>query len=386
MDSFATDASKESFASSDCPGLAEANSYFSLARRRIGILDHSITAVQCLFLCGVFYMYTFRPLDAFQSFHQASVKYQIYSKSQKGSAPVLSDTSSKIEQALFWSCFKSEWYVPVAILRLDLAHRRYSEILSEIDLPSSGVSQLDYVLTFPSPPKSYMSVESPTSALTKRSREGLYQDRPPHEQEQAWFYYLSEVALRRIGNCILNFFYKDSFESWRECDIPSTIKIADEFFRQLDEWYEGLPIPIGFNISGSEVLPDEELPYLLYIRLQEIRSWILRPFLFLAIHLPPNTPHRPLLETYVAEALSCCARLIDGNSIIHRHHGTWYMLRLSITSALCLLAAGRRQFEVPALRQSVGLAINTLRHWEGQAPGDIREGRLILEELLSATC
>lgn len=89
--------------------IEEAESYFTLARRRIGSLSHSVAGVQCLFLSGVFYMYTFRPLDAYQSFHQASVMYQVYAKSKQGAASIPSDL--KTEQRLFWSCFKSEWYV-----------------------------------------------------------------------------------------------------------------------------------------------------------------------------------------------------------------------------------------------------------------------------------
>ncbi|KAJ6086191.1 hypothetical protein N7486_010472 [Penicillium sp. IBT 16267x] len=171
----------------DCPDLEEAESYFSLALRRIGILNQSVAAVQCLFLCGVFYMYTFRPLEAFQSFHQASVMYQVYLRSHKGSTTVLSDNQT--EQTLFWSCFKSEW----------------------------------------------------------GSRESAHHDMSAHEQQQAWFYYLSEIALRRIGNRVLNSLYKESFESWKEYDIPSTIKIAHEFLRQLNEWYEGLPVSMHFD-------------------------------------------------------------------------------------------------------------------------------------------
>ncbi|KAJ5106612.1 hypothetical protein N7456_003287 [Penicillium angulare] len=91
----------------DYSDLAEAESYFTLARRRLGVLNQSIAAVQCFFLCGVFYMYTFRPLDAFQHFHQASVIYQVYSKSQNGSSTTQYD--NRTEQTLFWSCFKSEW-------------------------------------------------------------------------------------------------------------------------------------------------------------------------------------------------------------------------------------------------------------------------------------
>ncbi|KAJ5915452.1 hypothetical protein N7466_011385 [Penicillium verhagenii] len=285
-----------SFEDSD---LAEAESFFYLARRRIGVLDQSIAAVQGFFLCGVYYMYTFRPLDAFQSFHQASVIYQIYSKSRKGPTPVLSD--SKTEQTLFWSCFKSEWYVKWSYC-LSSTHKLHSEILSEIDLPSSGVSCSDYIDVFPNPPHSDASAVSSTITTTPGSRGRVDHSLSNHGQEQAWFYYLSEIALRRIGNRVLSTFYKENFTFWKELDIVATIQIANEFFRQLNMWYECLPVPMHFDSGKPGAFPDNELPYLLYTRYQEIRSWIFRPFLFLAIHLPPNNIHRSSLDDLVAES------------------------------------------------------------------------------------
>ncbi|KAJ6099548.1 hypothetical protein N7467_001083 [Penicillium canescens] len=345
--------------------LEEAESYFTLARRRIGNLSHSVAGVQCLFLSGVFYMYTFRPLDAYQSFHQASVMYQVYAKSKQGAASTPSDL--KTEQRLFWSCFKSE-----------------CEILSEIDLPHSGVSHLDYVHIFPSPPHSDIITANPTSVLLPDSAEHTRHDMASREQEQAWFYYLSEIALRRIGNRVLESMYKDGFESWKDLNIQSTIQIANEFLRQLNEWYECLPAPMRFDDKGPGIIPSEELPWLLYVRLREVRSWILRPFLFLAIHLPPDDHHHLSLEPFVADSLVGYTGLIEANSVCHRHHGTWYTLRLTFTSALCLLAAARRNLWTPRLRESVELAIENLRYWEVGAPGDVQKARVILEEVLSA--
>jgi hypothetical protein len=204
------------------------------------------------------------------------------------------------------------------------------------------------------------------------------------EQEQAWFYYLSEIALRRIGNRVLESMYKDGFESWKELTITPTIQIANEFLRQLNEWYECLPAPMRFDDKGPGIIPSEELPWLLYVRLREVRSWILRPFLFLAIHLPPDDHRHLSLEPFVADSLVGYTGLIKANSLCHCHHGTWYMLRLTFTSALCLLAAARRSLWTPRLRESVELAIENLRYWEVGAPGDIQKARVILEEILSA--
>ncbi|KAJ5096205.1 hypothetical protein NUU61_005561 [Penicillium alfredii] len=345
--------------------LEEAETYLMLARRRIGTLSQSVATVQCYFLSGVFFMYTFRPLDAFQSFHQASVMYQVYSRS-KGES-VTNDTDPKTEQRLFWSCFKSE-----------------CEILSEIDLPHSGVSHLGYIHVFPCPPDAYTTGPSPRSIFSPGGREQACNP-SPHEQEQAWFYYLSEIALRRIGNRVLDSFYKEGFQAWIDFNVPSMMQVANEFLRQLNQWYECLPSQMRFDDSRPGVIPNEELPYLLYTRLQEIRSWIFRPFLYLAIHLPSDNIHLSSLGVFVEESLYCSTRLIEGNSICHRHHGTWYMLRLSVASALSLIAAARRNLEMSGWRGTVELAVENLRYWENGAPGDIVKARVILEHLLSGS-
>ena len=87
--------------------LEEAEACFLLARRRTGLLSQSMVASQCFFLSGVYSMYSFRPLDAFQSFHQASITYQVYLKSLNASTRV--SPVRRLEQRLFSSCFKSEW-------------------------------------------------------------------------------------------------------------------------------------------------------------------------------------------------------------------------------------------------------------------------------------
>lgn len=80
-----------------------------LARKRIGLLSQSMLATQCHFLSGIFLMYCFKPLEAFQNFHQASMTFQIYFRSV--TASIRSASDSRAEQRLFWSCFESEWYV-----------------------------------------------------------------------------------------------------------------------------------------------------------------------------------------------------------------------------------------------------------------------------------
>jgi hypothetical protein len=105
---------KELPCSNDAFLLESAESYYLLARKRIGLLDQSIIASQCFFLSGVYLMYSLRPVEAFQAFHQSSIIYMICLK-WGWKSPVPGKTQ-KLEQRLYWSCFKSEWYAYIVSL------------------------------------------------------------------------------------------------------------------------------------------------------------------------------------------------------------------------------------------------------------------------------
>lgn len=56
------------------------------------------------------------------------------------------------------------------------------------------------------------------------------------DEEQSWFYYLSEIALRRIENRILRFFYHDDNGSWDHSDIHSMVAIVGNIEVELQNW------------------------------------------------------------------------------------------------------------------------------------------------------
>ncbi|KFZ02170.1 hypothetical protein V500_00408 [Pseudogymnoascus sp. VKM F-4518 (FW-2643)] len=355
----------------------KAEDYYALAQRRLGLLNQSMLACQCYFISGVYLMYSFQPLKAFQNFHQASIPYQIYSKS----VPECTEDSkdNKLKQRLFWSCLKSE-----------------CEILSEIELPQSGVAHLGYIHTFPQPPDSNSTdwgstqtsaiITSSEVPLTASTTSPTYHSNPDdslrREQQQSWFYYLSEIALRRIGNRVLNYFYQDGHESWAETSLRPITQAANEFLRQLDQWYACLPSSVRYNEENRSEIPSEELPYMLRTRALEIRSWILRPFLFQAIHSSTDSPYQITIRPWVDEAIRCCIQLIEANSLRHLHHGTWYTIRLSTTSALLLCASAKGGLAPNGWLQTVQLAIETLQFWENEGSGDSYKARLVLQELM----
>ena len=109
----------------DTQARKKAESYYQYAKSRFGVLGRSLTACQCHFLSGTYLLYTLRPVEAWQSFFQASSLYTVYLKSRAAAQMIgdghcyedemvgdahCSDEELRccLEQRLFWSCIKAE--------------------------------------------------------------------------------------------------------------------------------------------------------------------------------------------------------------------------------------------------------------------------------------
>lgn len=58
-------------------------------------------------------------------------------------------------------------------------------------------------------------------------------------EEESWYYYLTEIALRRIGNRIINTFFSQGQAAW--LDVKPLLGIALEFDTQVSAWSANLP-------------------------------------------------------------------------------------------------------------------------------------------------
>lgn len=172
-------------------------------------------------------MYTQRPLSAWAEFHSASRSYHMYLQCQarRPSRCVDAAKASKrrqLEQRLYWSCYKSE-----------------CELRAEIELPNSSLADFHYPDMYPSPPDVPSEVshgEATFQSGLQRSSGGRRSLGSHRQHEQSWFYYLTEITLRRIVNRVLNVLYSDDHPSWTDETVPYLIKAASEFEQQLDEW------------------------------------------------------------------------------------------------------------------------------------------------------
>ncbi|EKD14457.1 hypothetical protein MBM_07178 [Drepanopeziza brunnea f. sp. 'multigermtubi' MB_m1] len=381
--------------------LKTSDMFYQVARKRIGLLEPSIVAGQCHMLAGIYLMYTLHPLEAWAAFHQAGSVYTLYLRSKaalqersNGMDFTPSNSDRRLEQRLYWTVLKSE-----------------CEFRVQLDLPQSDLYKLDYPFLFPSPPSPSSPVASPedqigdpgsvSAASTSSQLHSLVSaSSPQHAEEQTWFYYLSEISLRRIQNRVLNAFYKEDHQHWLQMDPASMISVAEEIEAQVDTCHASLPLSIRFD--GLEEKTDE-LRHMTQGRIVEIRRLLYRPFLYYAIHAPHQVRMRwDLTSTLKGFVQKCLAahQAPAGIGLTHRHHGTWYELCEAFSIAMILLAAHMAELitinfqslsspqqaedlsDNQQYARTLQVCVERLRYWEAEASPDIALARRIIEELL----
>ncbi|KAF1931342.1 uncharacterized protein M421DRAFT_56388 [Didymella exigua CBS 183.55] len=333
---------------STTPGYQTAESYYTAACKRIGLLKNTLVATECHFVAGMYEMYTLRPLQAAISFNRACVAFQTLTWMRSEYYATENQLGKARASRLYWSCLKSE-----------------HETSIEIRFPSSGLTKLNYTSHFPAPPP-------PTATIPARIH---------NEFEEGWYYYLAEIAARRILQRVISSSYNGGESAWVDVSLHSLLQTAEELDRQLTEWHRTLPKLISFD---SEMPADTELAYHLQARSLEVKERIYRPFLYRSIHNRHDASEQLALGPLVRLHASTCTKLTQHWDIRHRHHGTWFMVRQSFTAALLLLAAQKSGLVAndETCERSVQHTLSTLRFWEAEAP-DLKASRLILEDVSS---
>lgn len=359
-------------------------------------------------------MYTFRPLSAWNHFYQASTFYRlrlrlidgldksVYEVEQQGAS-----VARRLEQSLYWSCFKSE-----------------VEIRVELPLPQSAIAEYEYPALFPTPPtlpdeypeNGHTSSDGASPGTVPWSLDTERSNLPPRaiynhitnlfDEQQSWYYYLTEVALRRIGNRVLNAFYREEPSTWS--NIKPFISIASEFESQIDAWLANLPPAMRFYEADSNLGSARqgstadvresislELSWALSNRFLEIRLWLYQPFLFFAVHRVSTDPtpvsltneESRLVQGFVESGLNCSMKILQARCLRHRHHGIWFDLRALVTASLVFIAMARsgnldhQTIHPEGLRSHLAPTLEALTYWEEEAP-DIKKARGALDDLL----
>lgn len=172
-------------------------------------------------------MYTLRPIRAWVEFHSATRAYQLYLRCQAclSDQPAAGSTARRWqEQRLYWSCYKSE-----------------CELRTEMDIPDSLLADFRYPDLYPSPPSAPEHEVADTGHIAADVFAGPWNPRRPdtinNQHESSWFYYLTEITLRRLCNRVLNIFYKEGTAAWTVSAIPTMVKMATEFEMHLNTWF-----------------------------------------------------------------------------------------------------------------------------------------------------
>ncbi|CAI6096202.1 unnamed protein product [Clonostachys chloroleuca] len=287
------------------------DSCFTLACRRLGSLKYSLLGAQCHFFAGVYLMYTLRPLESWHYFYQASLFCQFDLRMTHGLSDTFAEVlgappphtldsagrkARRLEQSLYWSCFKSE-----------------CEFRVELPLPQSEISLGEYPNLFPSPPSPVpMNADASTtddgggilgnggshSHLTPEQLELRQHSQRLCNEEESWYYYLTEIALRRIGNRIINTFFHDPDQSAWLHNIRPLLRIGQEFESQISSWSAHLPRAmqtyesesviraphLDYSNERSSSHVSRELSWAIDNRLLEMQTWLYQPFLYYLCH------------------------------------------------------------------------------------------------------
>lgn len=348
----------------DTPNYPAAEKYYVAARKRIALLDHSVITTQCHFLSGVYEMYSLRPIHAWTSFNRACITLQLCLRSGSN---VYQDTVSKgVQRRLFWSCLKSE-----------------CELRMEIRVPSSGLATVNLLDVFPTPPS---NIQSPRLGFEQVKQTTVLVNYLEVDEEKSWYYYLADIAVRRILNRLMNVFYKENERSWLSMSVDRMIRVAAEIEAQLTQWQSLLPATVSSpgTCTGIFSYDIDELTHYLNVRTLEVEERLYRPFFFIAISCPYDSCLRSEISELANRCVHTCVLYCLRSYRTHRHHGTWYHTRQLFRMSLVILAAVKSQrVELPADWQAaLNKAITVLKYWEGEAP-DVKKSREILQDIMN---
>ncbi|KAL4882064.1 hypothetical protein BJY04DRAFT_217756 [Aspergillus karnatakaensis] len=194
---------------------------------------------------------------------------------------------------------------------------------------------MPYPHVYPSPPRLGTMTTLPATRQGKENE----------DLERAWFFYLAEIALRRIMNDALSSRYRP--DSWYQAgnnNSTSYTHYVSEYKQKLLEWYHVLPTSVSFTLDTTHSLPITDiLSGILHSHYIDILDVVYFP----AIRAVACSPMHELTPDILRIAREALRNAVDRITISrpgywHRHQGTWLMLRTCSRSALCLLGVALR--------------------------------------------
>ena len=240
------------------------------------------------------------------------------------------------------------------------------ELRLELNVSETSVWDLTYPSFFPSPPEELRS-----------------------QREIVWYFYLAEIALRRLGNRILNYIYTTKPTETGTPDSEMIESILG-FEQQAADWIRSLPRGLGLDESSPGGTADESelhrtLKFILSGHLLDCYEMMYWPFVADAINGDADSLASTTRD-FTQKALNVCYDRIQKNEpgFYYRHHGTWLMLRSCTRSGLVLLAAsrsGKAESLLPiGWKQTVGKIVDMLRFWRRESR-DVEDRLRLVERM-----
>ncbi|KAL5356490.1 C6 zinc finger domain protein [Aspergillus floccosus] len=349
--------------------LSRARAFYKAAQKRLALTvdgPDRILEAQCHFLSGVYAATLFQPDTAWKFFLHALACCQTFrfqsSHTSSDAQPTRGQRSLTWEQTIYWSSWKSE-----------------RELRSGMTTPDFALSQAElvtYPQFFPTPPVNE-DAEFPDSS-------GSLYDRGQH----SWYFYLSEISLRRLASCIAKGIVQFS-PSPGENFFDGLAKATCVHEAQAVEWVSRLPRVISLDQPPET---DDICRFVLRGHLVNLYEFIYWPFIEALISGCPMNGERILLRSLARKGLQKHVERLWVNQAgyKHRHHGTLFLLRMCSRSALVLVAAAlvirgqvdqRGQYEVImplGWREAVLLAMEMNRYWAAES-ADARYLRSVVE-------
>ncbi|OJJ44491.1 hypothetical protein ASPZODRAFT_135305 [Penicilliopsis zonata CBS 506.65] len=338
-----------------------ADVYYMEARKRLGLLDLSLEAAQCQFLCGIYEMCRLRVVEAWSHYQQAAMVTQmlLLQRMHRAELPI----EPKPLERLYYSCLRTHNHFQIqAPLPLNT--------LSYITLPNPFPSPpLDFGLDAEMLPPYWMVEGGDSAAFRLRNVRG-------------WFYYLAEISALRTSTRIIRTLYSHE-ETWWLDHIVEVVQQVRIFEEEANSWFDHLPATVRWAADA----PRTELTTILYFRTLNVKTMLFHPMLYFAIHQRTDHPQWGEAAALAAKGLEACAAMILFNGKTQwRHGGLWFVLRSLFRNALSILAAVRSgRFDCSDNWMSlIELAITNLSIWELEAL-DVLRMRKVLDQILVDT-
>ncbi|KAF2739478.1 hypothetical protein EJ04DRAFT_326679 [Polyplosphaeria fusca] len=290
----------------DPPGLP----YFAAAWSLLPSLmtRNNLLSVQCQILTTAYLVYLVRPVEAWNILSSASMKLQLLINSPGRVPP----SEEELLKRVYWNTIMIE-----------------SDLLAELDLPHSGIGNFEETVSLP-------------TGFEDLGGESVGRD-------ELW-YFLSEIALRRLLNKVSSTLYSSQatyYKSSPAASIAQLDPLVAELDYQLNQWYQNLPFPMQFPLDRVPL--QNPVQTVLRLRYFACRTIIFRPYTLLVLQ-DENLALDSTVQENCHKCLEACIRQLEYITAHHAGHLPYlFQGALSIVSQTLLVMGATMTGSLSAL-------------------------------------